>query len=48
MEQVLEEGATQLQEKAYGAELRAAGATPVHAFVVAFDGKIVRVRRVDG
>jgi hypothetical protein len=40
----LEEAVTQLATKDYGAELRAAGATPVHALAVAFDGKEVRVR----
>jgi PD-(D/E)XK nuclease superfamily/Predicted AAA-ATPase len=47
LEQALEEGVTLLLEKDYGADLRAAGATPVHSFVVAFDGKTVRVRRAD-
>ena len=41
--QALSEGLKQLTEKDYGAELRAAGATPVFAFAVAFDGKEVRV-----
>ena len=44
LEQALEEELAQLRENDYGAELRAAGATPVHAFAVAFDGKEVRVR----
>jgi len=41
--QALAEGLAQLEAKNYGAELQAAGATPVHAFAVAFDGKKVRV-----
>jgi hypothetical protein len=44
MEQVLEEGWAQAQRLDYAAELRAAGAEPVHVLVVAFDGKVVRVR----
>ncbi len=43
-EQALEEGLRQIQENDYAAELRAAGAAPVHRFVVAFDGKQVRVQ----
>jgi len=48
LEQALEEGLSQVRDKDYTAELRAAGAAPVHAFVVAFDGKEVRVRVVGG
>jgi hypothetical protein len=44
LEAALDEGLAQLAENDYTAELRAAGADPVHAFVVAFDGKQVRVR----
>jgi hypothetical protein len=47
LEQALEEGLSQLAAKDYGAELRAGGATEVHAFAVAFDGKEVRVRGVE-
>ncbi|MBK8251762.1 MAG: AAA family ATPase [Polyangiaceae bacterium] len=46
LEQALDEGIAQLQTGSYDAELRAAGATPVHRFAVAFDGKVVRVRLV--
>jgi hypothetical protein len=46
LEQALSEGVTQLRANDYGAELRAAGATPIHAFTVAFDGKEVRVLQV--
>jgi hypothetical protein len=42
--QALAEGLAQLRSNDYGAELRAAGATEVHAFAVAFDGKKVRVK----
>ena len=48
LDQALAEGLAQLQTMDYAAELRAAGATPIHAFVVAFDGKTVRVRLADG
>jgi hypothetical protein len=44
LEQALDEGMRQLEEGDYPAELRASGAAPVHALVVAFDGKDVRVR----
>jgi hypothetical protein len=44
LEQALAEGAAQLQANDYGAELRAAGASPVLAYAVAFDGKAVRVQ----
>jgi Predicted AAA-ATPase/PD-(D/E)XK nuclease superfamily len=44
LDQALAEGLAQLQGMDYAAELRAAGAVPVHAFAVAFDGKVVRVR----
>ncbi len=43
-EQALEEGLAQIHAKGYAAELLAAGAAPVHAFAVAFDGKTVWVR----
>jgi PD-(D/E)XK nuclease superfamily len=43
-EAALSEGLAQIEERAYLAELRAAGANPVHAFAVAFDGKRVWVR----
>ena len=42
--QALAEGLAQIRAGDYGAELRAAGAAPVHAFAVAFDGKRVSVR----
>ena len=43
----LREGSDQLRAKDYAGELRAAGADPVHAMVVAFDGKRVKVRGVN-
>ncbi|MFS8068406.1 MAG: AAA family ATPase, partial [Byssovorax sp.] len=43
LDQALAEGVAQIQERDYASELRAAGASPVHAFAVAFDGKEVRV-----
>lgn len=47
LEQALDQGAEQLAKLDYTAELRAAGASPVFAYVVAFDGKEARVRAVD-
>jgi hypothetical protein len=47
LDQALDEGARQLADNDYQAELRAADAEPVHALVVAFDGKDVRVRSLD-
>ena len=44
LERALEEGWAQAQWQDYAAELRAAGAEPIHVLVVAFDGKDVRVR----
>jgi hypothetical protein len=43
-EQALAEGLAQIRDRGYKAELLAAGASPVHAFAVAFDGKTVRVQ----
>ncbi len=43
-EQALAEGLAQIRDRSYAAELVAAGASPVHAFAVAFDGKTVRVQ----
>jgi hypothetical protein len=42
----LREGIGQIRKGDYIAELRAAGADPVHALAVAFDGKRVRVEAV--
>ncbi|WP_428266313.1 AAA family ATPase [Haliangium sp.] len=47
LDAALDAAAAQIAEHGYDAELRAAGAVPVHAFAVAFDGKVVRVRAVD-
>jgi hypothetical protein len=44
LDAALDDGLAQLAANDYAAELRAAGADPVHAFAVAFDGKQVRVR----
>ncbi|MEZ4315657.1 MAG: AAA family ATPase, partial [Polyangiaceae bacterium] len=46
LNEALEEALSQLEAMDYAAELRAAGATPVHAFAVAFDGKEVRAAKV--
>jgi hypothetical protein len=43
LKQALSEGLSQLEAMDYAAELRAAGASPIAAFAVAFDGKEVRV-----
>jgi hypothetical protein len=43
----LREGMAQIREKGYAAELLAAGASAVHAFAVAFDGKRVWVKGGD-
>ncbi|WP_437874867.1 PD-(D/E)XK nuclease domain-containing protein [Sorangium sp. So ce513] len=45
LEQALEEGIEQIRRNDYAAELRAAGAAPIHALAVAFDGKVVRAAR---
>lgn len=44
-EAALREGLAQIRKNAYLAELTAAGASPAHAFVAAFDGKRVWVRK---
>ena len=44
LERALEEGLEQIRAHDYAAELRAAGASVVHAFAVAFDGKRLSVR----
>jgi hypothetical protein len=44
LDAALTEGLAQIESRGYDAELRTAGAAPVHAFAVAFDGKDVRVR----
>ncbi|MEP7126624.1 MAG: PD-(D/E)XK nuclease domain-containing protein, partial [Byssovorax sp.] len=43
LEEALAEGVAQIQGRDYASELRAAGASSIHAFAVAFDGKVVRV-----
>ena len=43
LEQAVAEGLTQIRQQGYATELEAAGAAPIHAFAVAFDGKQVRV-----
>ncbi|MFT3763966.1 MAG: AAA family ATPase [Minicystis sp.] len=43
----LAEGLAQIRAHDYGAELRAAGASPVRAFAVAFDGKRVSVKAAE-
>ena len=47
LDQALAEGLDQLRRRDYTAELRAAGASPIHAFAVAFDGKHVRLKSAD-
>ncbi|WP_437673988.1 AAA family ATPase [Sorangium sp. So ce131] len=48
LEEALEEGLSQITSRGYAVELRAAGAAPVHALAVAFDGKVVRARAAPG
>ena len=43
LDAALAEGLEQVRTKDYQAELAAVGATPIHVFVCAFDGKDVRV-----
>jgi hypothetical protein len=43
LDEALAEGVAQIRERDYASELLAAGASPVHAFAVAFDGKVARV-----
>ncbi|MBK9260634.1 MAG: PD-(D/E)XK nuclease domain-containing protein [Polyangiaceae bacterium] len=47
VEGVLKEGAQQVRELRYAAELVAAGASPVYEYVMTFDGKETWVKRVD-
>jgi hypothetical protein len=44
LDDALARGLAQIARNGYAAELRAAGAQPVHALAVAFDGKTVRVK----
>jgi hypothetical protein len=44
MDQALADGASQIRVGGYAAELSAAGAAPIHALVMGFDGKRVKVR----
>jgi hypothetical protein len=44
MARALAEGAAQIEESGYRAELVASGVSPLHALVVGFDGKKVAVR----
>jgi hypothetical protein len=48
LDEALAEGLAQVEAKDYTAELRAAGASPIHVFAVALDGKTVRVRGPGG
>ncbi len=48
LDAALAEGLAQIEARGYDAELQAMGATPIHAFAVAFDGKDVRVRMPAG
>jgi hypothetical protein len=48
LDEALAEGVAQIRDRDYASELRAAGASPVHAFAVAFDGKDVRVVGAQG
>ncbi|WP_437621223.1 hypothetical protein [Sorangium sp. So ce1151] len=48
LEQALEEGLPHIARRDHAAALRAAGASPVHALAVAFNGKQVAVRAACG
>ena len=48
VDQTLAAAVAQVQERQYVAELTAAGASPVYAYAVVFDGKRAWVRRVEG
>ncbi len=47
LEAALAEGVAQIEARDYAAELRAAGASPIHRFALAFDGKQLRVVAVE-
>ena len=47
LDEALAQGLAQIAQRGYAAELRAAGAQPIHALAVAFDGKTVRVQAGD-
>ena len=47
-EQSLDAAMAQIETRAYATELRAAGATPIHAMAVVFDGKRAHVRTERG
>ncbi|MBK9261053.1 MAG: AAA family ATPase [Polyangiaceae bacterium] len=47
IEQALQEAAKQIRERQYAAEVANAGASPVHEYAMAFDGKRAWVKRVD-
>jgi hypothetical protein len=47
LDEALAQGMAQIARKGYAAELRTAGAQPIHAMTVAFDGKTVRVQTAD-
>jgi hypothetical protein len=47
LQRALAEGIRQVRDNDYLAELRSVGASPARAFVIAFDGKQVRVRAVE-
>jgi hypothetical protein len=47
LDEALAQGLAQIAQKGYAAELRAAGAQPIHALAVAFDGKTVRVQAAE-
>jgi hypothetical protein len=44
LDEALAQGLAQIAQRGYAAELHAAGAQPIHALAVAFDGKTVRVQ----
>jgi hypothetical protein len=47
LDEALTQGLAQIARRGYAAELHAAGAQPIHALAVAFDGKTVRVQAAE-
>ena len=47
LDEALAQGLAQIARRGYAAELHAAGAQPIHALAVAFDGKTVRVQAAE-
>ena len=46
LETLIRQGEQQVKRRNYAAELEASGATPLHRWVVAFDGKVLKVKKL--